>query len=163
MPGRPKLQMFAQTIESLGGDDWFFGQVEGAVSMPKIALQVGCSKSQLYAWMDLLPGRRERYERAKKMSAETLAEDAHDIPEELASRKVFAPQDVALAKLRVDTKMRRAAQIDPEHYGEKAGINVNVLNVGELHLDALRKLGSMSIAKPEIPVLEGHTEPDEAA
>lgn len=151
MTGRPKLALFSQNIEALGGDDWFFDQVATGIGLPKIAAQVGCSRTQLYCWMDLEPGRRERYAEAKKMAAESLADEAHDIPEELVGKRI-QPVDVQLAKLRWDAKLKRAAQLDPENYGEKAGVQITV-DIGQLHLDALKAKGSMTLqARPVAPL-----------
>lgn len=158
MTGRPKLALFSQRIEQLGGDDWFFDQVAADTTMGAIAEQVGCSRPQLYAWMDDGEGRRERYKAAQKIAAEGCAESAHQIPEDLVGRPI-EPVHVQLAKLRVDTKMKRAAQLDPETYGEKqAGISLN-LNIGQLHLDALRAKGSMTLAtqtSAPAQILEAH-------
>jgi hypothetical protein len=46
--------------------------------------------------------------------------------------------DVPLAKLRVDTKLKVAAMFNREDFGERKGTSITV-NVGNLHLDAMRR------------------------
>lgn len=162
MTGRPKLQLFSQTIEGLGGDDWFFDQVAGCTPMQKIAEQVGCSRPQLYAWMNDKPGRRERYKEAQKVAAAGYAEDSASVLDDLDGRPI-EPVHVQLARARSDQKWKMATVLDRETYGEnKAGLNVTI-DIGQLHLDALRAKGSMSLAHsaPTLigtPVVEATTE-----
>lgn len=164
MTGMPRGQAFSAKIEELGGDDWFFGEVAGGAKMQQIADKVGCSRVWLYTWLKFVPGRKERFKEAQREAAPLVFEDAGRIPEELQNMDTAAltPARVQVGKLRYEHELARARHLDPETFGEKAGISVS-LNFGELHLGALQKYGSMSLAKPEPLVLEGHTEPDEAA
>jgi hypothetical protein len=175
LTGRPKLGAFSQKIEQLGGDDWFFDQVAKPTTMQKIAEQVGCSRPQLYMWMDAKEGRRERYEQAKKIAAHGYAEDSSAVVEELADKPV-EPAMVQLAKLRAEQKWKMAAVLDRDTYGDKSGGVSLTIDIGQLHLEALKAKGSMQLAKPELAqfgipgpspaalppptILEGKVEPD---
>lgn len=154
MTGRPLGQAYSSKIAELGGDDWFFGRVAGGAKMAHIALEVGCSREWLYTWLKQAPGRRERFKEAQRDAAPLVHEDAGEIPAALEKlpKEELTPARVQVAKLRYDHEMSRARILDPETFGEKAGISVNI-DIGQLHLDALRAKGSMTLqAKPAEPL-----------
>jgi hypothetical protein len=165
MASQPLGQAYSAKISELGGDDWFFDQVAGGSTVEAIAEQVGCSRTWLYTWIKKGQGRRERFKEAQRDAALLVFEDAGKIPDQLQQMDTaeLTSARVQVGKLKYDHQIARAKMLDPDTFGEKPP-NINVLNIGELHLDALRKLGSMSqLPKPEPLTLEGHTEPDEAA
>ena len=53
MSGRPFLQQISKSIESLGGDEWFFGRIINGDTMAAIAETLECSRPLLYQWLDL--------------------------------------------------------------------------------------------------------------
>lgn len=147
---RPFLQSVNKRIEEMGGDDWIFEQIADGVPMKKIAEQVGCSRPYLYNWRDQKPhkeARRERWAEAMKASAESQAEDAGVILDELAeSPGLLIPVDVQLAQARSKYRQWLAEVRDKETFGGGKSGPAVVLNIHALHLDALRQVGSMSLA-----------------
>lgn len=160
---RPKLRKLAADIEAAGGDDYIFDLIADGVPMKRIAEPFGVSRPMLYQWRDLQPHREERrarWEAAMKASAEAKLEEGEEILDECSGS---TSPEVQLANSRANYKMKIAEMRDPDRFGKKAGeVNVN-LNIGQLHLDALRQLGHMD-KRPQLeagPVVEAVLEGDD--
>lgn len=154
MTGRPRGQAFSAKISELGGDDWFFEQVASGAKMQTIADQVGCSRVWLYTWLKQAPGRKDRFKEAQRDSAPLVHEDAAEIVDSLESlpTEELTSARVAVAKLKMEHVNSRLRLLDPETFGEKAGISVQI-DIGQLHLDALRAKGSMTLKPVDVPLL----------
>ena len=148
MSGRPFLQQISKSIESLGGDEWFFGRIINGDTMAAIAETVGCSRSFLYQWLDLKRDeRRAALAEARKLSADALVEDGGKLLDRLAGTHATS-SEVSLAISRANRQWR-ASRFNRELYGEpRAGVEVNV-SIGTLHLDALRARGAMKVLERE--------------
>ncbi len=136
------MRRISRKIEELGGDDWVFDQIASGVPMRVIAEPLGCDRAQIYRWRDLEPHREERRRRwkeARVQSSDAYLEDGEEILTDLASANVTPlASEVTLAVARAKYKSEMAKIFNPD-YGSN-GPTVNV-NVGTLHLDALRQLG----------------------
>lgn len=120
-----------------------------AVPMSQIAKEFGVSRRSLFNWCKL-PEVREKVEAAKAESAESWVEKAQRYLDEA---KGDSNSEVGLVKLRVDFCMRMAEIRNRAEWGDKPqGLNVNV-NIGQLHLDALRKVGRMSLEADNVTAL----------
>jgi hypothetical protein len=148
MASRPHLQSLAAAIEKVGGDDHIFDQIADGAPMRKIAEPFGYSRQMIYAWIHMGgPEREKRWEEAKQTAAHALVEDAGDILD--AARPVTSAEASHL-KARVEHKRWLASVFNRKVYGDDSGkIDVN-LNIGQLHLDALRAAGS----RPALPAPE---------
>lgn len=154
MAGRPKLNALRQKIENLeGGEDYVFNLVIEGLSMGAIAEEIGCSRGLLYDWWKRGPEedvarRTRKMEMARKLSAQALEEQGAEILDDLAERDgIVTSQDIRIAEARAKYRQWQAESRDRETYGKGGGGGVNLnLNIGELHLEALRKRGSMSLA-----------------
>lgn len=169
MTGNPNAHAFMARMNELGGeisgDEWFYAQVGGGLTMQAIAEQIGCSRQWLYTWLKG-PGRKERFKEAQRDAAPLVFEDGGKILDDLKDVKGrdLSPAVVQVARARADFHIKRASVLDPETFGEKAGVQITV-DIGQLHLDALRAKGSMTLyPKAETKTLgPGEPEPDEAA
>jgi len=93
--------------------------------------------------------RRALYAEARKMSATTIVEDGREQLDEETD-----PRMAQLAMNRATFRLRIAEAFDRDQYGQsKAQININL---GSMHLDALRK---RVVARVDVPLLE-NPEPD---
>jgi hypothetical protein len=177
LTGHPIGSAFAARIDELGGEDWVFGQIADGKTLQSIADQVPCSRQWLSSiWMKG-PGRKDKLREARKESAPLVAEDAGDILERTAAlpTEQLTPARVQIDRARADHQLKRAAFLDPETFGEKQGVSLTI-DIGQLHLEALKAKGSMQLAKPELAqfgipgpspaalppptILEGKVEPD---
>lgn len=157
MTGMPIGQGFAAKIEELGGDDWVFDQIADGKTWGHIAEQVGCSRSWISSvWVKMREGRRDRLKEARKDAAPHVFDDGGQILEDLAKLPAseVTPAKVQLGRARADHFLKRAAFLDPESFGEKPGVQITV-DIGQLHLDALRAKGSMTLS----PTKETHALP----
>lgn len=151
MPGNPKMQAFERHLEKLGGDEVIFDQIAAGTPIREIAEQFrgfldGApefpSRTWMYTWIHRYPEREEAWEEAKRVASHALVEQAEDILENDGVAPVSSAE-MSWLKERAGHKKWIASQFNKKHYGEdKESVNVNV-DVGTLHLDALRQKGSM--------------------
>ena len=91
-------------INSLGGDEWFFGRIIDGDSMSMIAETLGVSRNFLYSWINLKKGeRRAALVEARRLSANAHVEDGQDILAVLADKPELTSAEVSLAASRPST------------------------------------------------------------
>lgn len=164
MPGRPKLRAAIAAIESIGGEDAVFERIAAGETFVGIARELGIGQYTIYSWLNRSPGREER--RAKYAEAQKHAADAHvDIGLDVVEKSLHADSNVEVQAARNIAGYRQwmAEKMNRAKYGkETAQLN---LNIGSLHLDALRELGgeaSQLIEDTEVELLpSGDGEDDE--
>lgn len=157
MPGNPKMQAFERHVEDLGGDHVVFDQIADGKIMEDIAASFRGfyeaapefpSRSWIYTWIHRTEERERRWQEAKELAGHNLREDARKILEnrDPETGEPTPPKTSVEQKWRKDLSddlKRHAGQLNPKEYGDKGpDLNVNV-DVGTLHLDALRQKGSM--------------------
>jgi AcrR family transcriptional regulator len=137
MPGQPLLRAFSERIEREGIEDKIFERIaEGAESMRVIAASLGVSRGMLYSWIKAGgEERRMKFEVAREISAHGLAEDGLDI---LDNTIAATTQDVQIATQRANYRRWLAGVRNREDYGERAQSPLINVNLGSLHVDALR-------------------------
>lgn len=122
------------------GPERVYGWVEAGVSTRDIArkLNLGGDDTAMWAVQNWLRQDEDRYEKAKRRSVEAHMEKAGEVYGD------EAPESTADAKWRNDRSgfHRWVAELRAG-LRNKDGTTVNV-NLGQLHLDALRRKGSMS-------------------
>lgn len=144
MAGRPVLDRLNAAIEEAGGDEMMFDQVAAGKPIGEIMEPWGVSRQMFYAWLDSREGRREKYEEAKRQSADAHVEEAHDILMGANPKQVHSAQ-VSMLKAQVGFKKWLAAKRNPEEYGEQnQQIDFNI-NLNDFHLEALQKHGGREI------------------
>lgn len=134
------MQRLAKHIEANGGEEWVFNFVAEGLSMKKVAERIGASsRGMLYLWIDMDRDRRRRLlQEARERSADAHAEDGLEILDGLEAEMAVTSAEVQRANSRANYRKWLAGVRNREAYGEpKAGVDVNV-NIGSLHLDALR-------------------------
>ena len=125
MASRPFLQRLARAIVDLGGDDWVFDQIADGRSIKSIT--------------DQLPGPPDRSQLYRWR--------------DLAAKEIFSSQEVQLATSRANYKSAMAKMANPL-YGDKQASGGQTINIGELHIGALRKHGSPdSLPAPPIGLI----------
>ena len=149
MSGRPFLQQISKSIESLGGDEWFFGRIINGDSMASIAETLECSRPLLYQWLDLKRDeRRAALTEARRLAADAYVEDGQGILDRLAGTDATS-SEVSLAIARAKYRQWRASRYNRELYGEpRTGVDLSI-SIGQLHLDALRAKGAMEVLERE--------------
>lgn len=155
MPGRQFLNQLEKRLEQLGGEDYLFDRIASGERLKDIAADLGCSRPYLYKWRDREPfkdRRRERWSEAMRLSGEAKLEEGEEILDGLAdTHKLITSADVSVGVARSNYRKWMAQVRDPEQFGDRSNGAGMILNVGVLHLDALRSAGS----RPQVgPVVE---------
>lgn len=157
MAGRPVLRKLERWIEERGGMTWVFNQIADGVSVGAIAEQIvldghgPISRPYLYVWRDADEERKAGWAAAMKDAAHAHAEKAGEVWDDLP----HDPTTGQVQRARGLSEYRRwlAGHRSEEYRKDTGGGNV-ILNVGELHLDALRAAGgpqrrAVAAADPE--------------
>lgn len=76
----------------------------------------------------------EEYQEAKRAQARYQAERVADIADKVEEGKL----DPASARVAADNRRWVASKLDPGTYGDKVAMDVQVTNVAEMHLNAMR-------------------------
>lgn len=138
MPGRKFEEELMTKIKTLGGSDFVLDFIGDGGTVTELAKIVGCSRSFLSRILNKRPEYRAALEEGRRLQADAFAEDSMDIVDTMAANGNFRSEDVQLAKERVSVRKWMAALNNPDKYAPKEkGITINV---GNLHLDALKKV-----------------------
>lgn len=152
--GRPKLRAFRTKMDKFdesGGMEWFLERIADGETMQAIAKEIGCSRGLLYMWLKTDPEKQEQFRQAREMSAHAHAEDALQMADE-AMNPVMAP----LVRERVQHRRWMAEKFNKQEYGKQNDPAIQI-NIGELHLEALKA------ANPMQPILIATKEADDGS
>jgi hypothetical protein len=154
MSGRPKLRAFSKKVDAAGGEDMIFERVAGGETIRSIMSDFGVSRGMFYLWMkEGDDARKEKYDVARRLSADALVEQGLDILDGLEGEELSSA-DVGAASARANYRKWLAGVRNRDEYGDaQAAINVN-LNVGQMHIDAMR---NAEIPAAEYEVLPGES------
>jgi hypothetical protein len=122
-----------KSIHAAGGEPAILDALGSGKTVSGICATLGFSTSSFYDWVERGgQTRADAVSRARTRGAHSIADQTLDIAD-TATR-----DDVQVAKLRVDTRFKLAAKMDPETYGERQQPVVNI-DLAGITLDALRK------------------------
>ncbi len=143
MAGRPIRRETNRLVEDhFGSWENLIEHIADGASLQELADTLDISRSQLYNQIrHAVPDHRLRLEEARRLRADTYADEAREIADGnmLDADGNISGAAVSRARLRVDTRKWLAAVDNPEKYGKQDAAQVNVnLTVNQLHLDALR-------------------------
>lgn len=153
---RPVLRKMIADIEASAeeagypsGEEWVFDQVRAGARLKDITGPLGVSVPMFYQWMDA-DGNKERrrrmYAEAKADSVDALVEEGQEILDDPSLREVgTSPGQVQLADKRAQFRVTMARIRNPHLLRE--GERGTTINIGHLHLDALRSSGA---ARPQL-------------
>lgn len=108
----------------------------------QLAEEVGCSAPQMSRLINEDESLKEAVRLGRMQGADNMAEDSLALMDELAEREVLTTQDVQLAKERVSVRKWLAAVSAPDKFAPKQQVGSVTMNIGELHLEALKKVRS---------------------
>jgi len=156
MAGRKMLKKLSADIAAEGakhgmsGIDWLCDQIASGVRMKTIAAPLGVSRNFMYSYVNLGGDEwKSKYAAARLESAGAYADEAIEIADNVE------PESGHVQKAKEQVSVRRwlAGSYDRNTYGPKS--ELQVLAIGELHLDALRKVGAPEALPAPRPALEG--------
>lgn len=151
---RPHLAKLSQAIEaSEGGVEAIFDRIANGDTIKSIMEPFGYSRGMFYSWLKAGgPERQCQFEEARKIAAHGLIEDADEL---LEKEKPVTSGEAQHLRMRIEQMRWKASRFNREEYGEdREKLNVE-LNIGQLHLDALRAGGTRPLpVASEVPLLE---------
>lgn len=153
MAGRPKLRAAVKAIEAKGGAELITEHLHAGGTITGLADKLGVTRGTLYTAIRANDDFRKAYEAAKEGAAEAHAEQGFIIWNELKKerreeRKNADPDsraaelnavDIAIAKESGNWHRFMAESWNQKTYGKRGDVNLNI-SVGDMHLDALRKM-----------------------
>jgi Bacteriophage Sf6, terminase small subunit-like len=148
MAGRPKEARFRAALtrlaerEDMQPLDWVVAQLESGISVRKIgdALRAEAGEESSPQWIytllhGLAPEAKERVREARKVGATALADQALEI----ADRPATSTAEVQANRLAVDTRRWIASSFDRATFGDAPPKVELAIDLGQLHLEALRR------------------------
>ena len=158
MSGQPKRRKMEERLESLGGIGWLCEQIGDGHSLRDIATEhLDCSRWLLMRWIHADPDREACYQEARKEGAAAMVEEGKTLLDTANEQSTAAVQK---ARFRADYRKWYAGVLDRKGFGppdHRTSLNVNI---AELHLAALKKLGGPVAQKlPEAPADVPRLEP----
>lgn len=142
MAGQPKKRRMLQLIKDKGGWQVVFDRIAAGEPMSRIAPDYEISSAFLGWYIRRTPKLLAVYEQAKTAAAAFHAEEALRVVQEAQTDPIVGTQNMTKAKLVSDQHRWMAGKLDKEFWGDDKGkqeVNLN-LNIGDLHLEALRSL-----------------------
>jgi hypothetical protein len=136
MGGQPITRAGVRKLEGFG-EGYVFEKVSLGMTLHKLIgpNEIDVGNRAFYKWLDKEPGRRSRYHEAKKEGATALAEETLMI----ADDENLTPEEVNIARLRIDTRKWIASRQNPEEWGDRKGPEVNI-DIGGMYLEAVEAL-----------------------
>jgi len=138
MAGRPARKILLKKMADMGGTDFLIEHIGGGGTMKALAGLVGYSASFTSRIINGTPEYRAALHEARHIQADLMAEDSMGILDGLADKAELTSQEVQLAKERVNVRKWLTALNNPDRFAAKT--DSVVINVGELHLGALKKI-----------------------
>ena len=150
-----KRKMFAELERVSAGagktpSEFVYDYIASGKTMTDLAEFLGCSRSYASRHLNADPEIAKALDRARRDSADAMAEDTLKITDALAAR-IDAGEEVPqerITVLREQNNMRKwlAAANNPDRFAAKdRGVQINI---GDLHLDAMRKMKTINSSTP---------------
>ncbi len=154
MAGRPLKRKVLEELEKRGGKQYFQEYILSGGTLSKLAKDLDISRGYLYTLLTKHDVYSKALEEVREDAADAHAEAGFDIMKRLRSdRRLEREQadpgsktaeisaiDVAIAKEEVAQHRFIAQSWNQNRYGSKANQTQVTLSVGDMHLDALRKM-----------------------
>lgn len=135
MASTPILNKMIADIERMGGDEYFHDQIANGKVVRELALPLGVSRNFLSSYLNRTPELKQKMVEARIRRADFLAEEILQIADDVKAD----PNEINKAKNKIDVRKWIANIDNPEKYGLKQQGGVQI-NIGNLHLDALRQV-----------------------
>jgi hypothetical protein len=133
------LKKFEAYAERLGDSPEMviYKHLASGGTITALARDAGIERSTMSKLLTMHPPYTQARDEGRKDGADALADDTRSILEGLVDKEGLTSADVALARERVQNLKWHAGVNNPDRFG-KQDQQVTV-NIGELHLEALRK------------------------
>ena len=143
MAGKALRKRILTEVASNGGADWLFDQIASGVTVAELARQYGCTRSYVSRSLNSVPEYAAALSKARGEAADALVEQGLEMVDGLSGAS--SPTEIAATREKVQWRKFMAGSMNQDRYGTRPQSNVT-LSIGDLHLDALRKLNSQMAA-----------------
>jgi transposase-like protein len=139
MAGKALRKKILQEVTDNGGVDWLYDQIASGVTVAEIARKHGCTRSYVSRALNSVPEYKAAMEGARVDAADALVEEGLEMVDKLTGESTAA--DIASTREKVNFRKFMAGSLNQNKYGTRPQNNVTI-SIGDMHLDALRKVNS---------------------
>ncbi len=143
MAGKALKKRILTDVASNGGADWLYDQIASGVTVAEMARQYGCTRSYVSRALNSIPEYKVALEGAREEAADALVEQGLEMVDELSGDS--SSNEIAATREKVNFRKFMAGSMNQNKYGTRPQSNVTI-SIGDMHLDALRKVNSQMAA-----------------
>lgn len=133
-------------VAGVTSPEFVYDYIAGGKTMAELAEHLGCSRSYASRHLNADPEIRKALDAARRESAEAMADNMMNLTDEIAARidagEDIPPERIAVLKEQNSVKKWLASMNNPDRFAAKD--KAIQINIGDLHLDALRKARSQA-------------------
>lgn len=139
MAGRALKKRLIGEIDALGGPEWLQDYIAGGGTIADLSVKMGCSRTYLSRHLNAVPEYRAVIDEGRREYADQLAEESLQIADGMAEVVGISREQVMVAKERIDVRKWMASVNNPDRFRHNPNAPNVTINIGQLHLDALKK------------------------
>jgi len=143
MAGKALKKRILTDVAANGGADWLYDQIASGVTVAEMARQYGCTRSYVSRAINSIPEYKVALEGAREEAADALVEQGLEMVDELSGDS--SSNEIAATREKVNFRKFMAGSMNQNKYGTRPQSNVTI-SIGDMHLDALRKVNSQMAA-----------------
>ena len=143
MAGKALKKRILTDVADNGGADWLYDQIASGVTVAEIARQYGCTRSYVSRAINSIPEYKSVMEAAREEAADALVEQGLEMVDGLSAHSTT--NEIAATREKVNFRKFMAGSMNQNKYGTRPQSNVTI-SIGDMHLDALRKVNSQMAA-----------------
>lgn len=143
MAGKALKKKILTEIADNGGADWLYDQIASGITVADIARQYGCTRSYVSRAINSIPEYKKIMEKAREDAADAFVEQGLEMVDQLGANSTS--NEIAATREKVNFRKFMAGSLNQNKYGTRPQSNVTI-SIGDMHLDALRKVNSQMAA-----------------
>lgn len=146
---------FESWIAEGTNEEDFLASIAGGLTLQKASLRVKQPFNCLHAHFHATPERQAKYDAARKAWADGQMDEAHEIADEVVADR----DEVAKAKLRIETRLSQAKAYNRERWGERlqveksVNISVDAAPATRFLREQMARLEAKDVEIVEVPAL----------
>ena len=143
MAGKALKKRILTEIADNGGAEWLHDQIASGITVAELARQYGCTRSYVSRAINSIPEYKTAMEGAREEAADALVEQGLEMVDGLSA--LSTSNEIAATREKVNFRKFMAGSLNQNKYGTRPQSNVTI-SIGDMHLDALRKVNSQMAA-----------------
>ena len=143
MAGKALKKKILTEIADNGGAEWLHDQIASGITVAELARQYGCTRSYVSRAINSIPEYKTAMEGAREEAADALVEQGLEMVDGLSA--LSTSNEIAATREKVNFRKFMAGSLNQNKYGTRPQSNVTI-SIGDMHLDALRKVNSQMAA-----------------